>query len=103
MACIAEATTGFPNSNGHIPFECATIVGRATGRQPSRAHARAREVDDLLLTRQIHPRTGLRMGARRERVEGVGPPGPCCASRGLPSGPCGPGTCSHSLARTRAR
>jgi arylsulfatase A-like enzyme len=25
MACIAEATTGFPNSNGHIPFECATI------------------------------------------------------------------------------
>jgi arylsulfatase len=24
MACIAEATTGFPNSNGHIPFECAT-------------------------------------------------------------------------------
>jgi arylsulfatase A-like enzyme len=26
MACIAEATTGFPNSNGHIPFECATIA-----------------------------------------------------------------------------
>jgi hypothetical protein len=25
MACIAETTTGFPNSNGHIPFECATI------------------------------------------------------------------------------
>ncbi len=25
MACIAEATSGFPNSNGHIPFECATI------------------------------------------------------------------------------
>src|SRR5436309_2772127 len=26
MACIAEATTGFPNSNGHIPFECVTIA-----------------------------------------------------------------------------
>ena len=25
MACIGEATTGFPNSNGHIPFECATL------------------------------------------------------------------------------
>ena len=25
MACIGEATTGFPNSNGHIPFETATI------------------------------------------------------------------------------
>jgi arylsulfatase len=26
MACIAEATTGFPGSNGHIPFETATIA-----------------------------------------------------------------------------
>lgn len=26
MACIEEATTGFPNQNGHIPFECATIA-----------------------------------------------------------------------------
>ena len=26
MACIAEATSGFPNANGHIPFECATIA-----------------------------------------------------------------------------
>ena len=26
MACIAEATTGFPNGNGHIPFECATLA-----------------------------------------------------------------------------
>jgi len=26
MACIAEATTGFPNANGHIPFECATVA-----------------------------------------------------------------------------
>jgi arylsulfatase A-like enzyme len=26
MACIAEATSGFPGSNGHIPFECATIA-----------------------------------------------------------------------------
>ena len=26
MACIAEATSGFPNGNGHIPFECATIA-----------------------------------------------------------------------------
>ncbi|MBU1119177.1 arylsulfatase [Patescibacteria group bacterium] len=25
MACIAEATTGFPGSNGHIPFESALI------------------------------------------------------------------------------
>ena len=23
MACITEATSGFPNANGHIPFECA--------------------------------------------------------------------------------
>ncbi|TDE00699.1 arylsulfatase [Jiangella asiatica] len=26
MACIAEATSGFPNAHGHIPFECATIA-----------------------------------------------------------------------------
>ena len=26
MACIGEATTGFPNSNGHIPFETATVA-----------------------------------------------------------------------------
>src|SRR5215203_819678 len=26
MACIAEATTGFPGSNGHVPFECATVA-----------------------------------------------------------------------------
>ncbi len=26
MACIGEATTGFPGSNGHIPFETATIA-----------------------------------------------------------------------------
>jgi len=26
MACIEEATTGFPGSNGHIPFETATIA-----------------------------------------------------------------------------
>lgn len=26
MACIEEATTGFPGSNGHIPFESATIA-----------------------------------------------------------------------------
>ncbi len=26
MACIAEATSGFPGSNGHIPFESATIA-----------------------------------------------------------------------------
>lgn len=26
MACIAEATTGYPNANGHIPFESATIA-----------------------------------------------------------------------------
>jgi arylsulfatase A-like enzyme len=26
MACIAEATIGFPNANGHIPFECATVA-----------------------------------------------------------------------------
>jgi arylsulfatase A-like enzyme len=26
MACIEEATSGFPNANGHIPFECATIA-----------------------------------------------------------------------------
>ena len=25
MACIGEATTGFPNSNGHIPFGTAAI------------------------------------------------------------------------------
>jgi arylsulfatase A-like enzyme len=26
MACISEAATGFPNANGHIPFECATVA-----------------------------------------------------------------------------
>ncbi len=26
MACITEATSGFPNANGHIPFECANIA-----------------------------------------------------------------------------
>ncbi len=26
MACIGEATQGFPNANGHIPFETATIA-----------------------------------------------------------------------------
>jgi len=26
MACITEAATGFPNGNGHIPPECATIA-----------------------------------------------------------------------------
>jgi arylsulfatase len=25
MACISEASSGFPNANGHIPFECATL------------------------------------------------------------------------------
>lgn len=26
MACVADATTGFPGSNGHIPFESGTIA-----------------------------------------------------------------------------
>jgi len=26
MACITEASAGFPNQNGHIPFECGTIA-----------------------------------------------------------------------------
>jgi arylsulfatase A-like enzyme len=26
MGCITEATSGFPNANGHIPFECANIA-----------------------------------------------------------------------------
>src|SRR6201996_8685028 len=26
MACITEAASGFPNANGHIPVECATIA-----------------------------------------------------------------------------
>src|SRR4051794_1891495 len=26
MACITEMSSGFPNSNGHIPLECATIA-----------------------------------------------------------------------------
>jgi arylsulfatase len=26
MACIGEATQGFPNANGHVPFETATIA-----------------------------------------------------------------------------
>jgi arylsulfatase A-like enzyme len=25
MACITEASAGFPNMNGHIPFECSTL------------------------------------------------------------------------------
>ncbi len=26
MGCITEATSGFPNANGHMPFECANIA-----------------------------------------------------------------------------
>jgi len=26
MACISEASSGFPNGNAHIPFECATVA-----------------------------------------------------------------------------
>ena len=26
MACISEASSGFPNANGHIPMECATVA-----------------------------------------------------------------------------
>ena len=26
MNCITEAASGFPNANGHIPFECATVA-----------------------------------------------------------------------------
>jgi arylsulfatase A-like enzyme len=26
MACISEASSGFPNANGHIPMECATFA-----------------------------------------------------------------------------
>ncbi len=26
MACITEAASGFPNANGHVPFECASIA-----------------------------------------------------------------------------
>jgi len=26
MACISEASSGFPNANGHIPMECATAA-----------------------------------------------------------------------------
>ena len=26
MACISEASSGFPNANAHVPFECATIA-----------------------------------------------------------------------------
>ena len=26
MACISEAAIGFPNANGHIPFECANVA-----------------------------------------------------------------------------
>ncbi len=26
MACISEGSTGFPNGNAHIPYECATVA-----------------------------------------------------------------------------
>jgi len=26
MACITEAASGFPNANGHVPFECANLA-----------------------------------------------------------------------------
>ena len=32
MGCITEATSGFPNANGHIPFECANIAEVLGGR-----------------------------------------------------------------------
>ena len=32
MACIAEATEGFPGMNGHIPFESA-LIGEVLGER----------------------------------------------------------------------
>ena len=40
MACICEATTGFPGSNGHIPFETATIAEVLGERRLEHLHDR---------------------------------------------------------------
>ncbi len=42
MACIAEATSGFPNANGHIPFGYTTIA-EVLG-EPRLEHVHARQV-----------------------------------------------------------
>ena len=45
MACITEAATGFPNGNGHVPPECATLAGGAGGA--GRQHGDGRQVAPL--------------------------------------------------------
>ena len=48
MACITEAATGFPNGNGHVPPECATL---------------AEDLLDLAVLGRDHP-AGVREPAR---------------------------------------
>ena len=83
MACIAEATTGFPNSNGHIPFECATIaevLGRAGlehlhARQVASRGRRRDEhgVDQAQLAGGARLRALLRLPRRRDQPVVSGP------------------------------
>jgi arylsulfatase A-like enzyme len=60
MACITEAATGFPNGNGHIPPECATLAEMLVDRGFSTAavgkwHLTAEDEMNLASSRRNWP------------------------------------------------
>src|SRR3954470_9123218 len=60
MACITEAATGFPNGNGHVPPECATIAEVLVERGVSTAmvgkwHLCAQDEMNLAATKRNWP------------------------------------------------
>ena len=60
MACITEAATGFPNGNGHIPAECATVAEVLVDRGYSTAavgkwHLTAEDEMNLASSRRSWP------------------------------------------------
>jgi arylsulfatase A-like enzyme len=60
MACITEAATGFPNGNGHIPPECATLAEMLVDRGFSTAavgkwHLAAEDEMNLASSRRNWP------------------------------------------------
>lgn len=48
MACIAEATEGYPGMNGHIPFETATIAEVLSEKDRSEVHDVGAQNPELL-------------------------------------------------------
>ena len=60
MACITEAAAGFPNGNGHIPPQCATLAEMLVDRGFSTAavgkwHLTAEDEMNLASTRRNWP------------------------------------------------